>query len=85
MYKKFMFSSLLLFALIVGLWVSYFAGLYLHLAVVWRIVAGLAATLIFYMVFRVMFSAARRGIRKFNRLLDNTSLEIIIGGLLGLT
>ncbi|MBP1760902.1 MAG: hypothetical protein H6Q64_444 [Firmicutes bacterium] len=85
MYKKFMFSSMLMFALIAGLWVSYFTGLYLQLEVVWRIAAGLAAAAIFYLLFRVIFKAARRGIRKFNRLLDNTSLEIMIGGLLGLT
>jgi uncharacterized protein YacL len=85
MYKKFMFSSLLLFALIAGLWVSFLTGLYLQLDVVWRIATGLAAAVIFYMVFRLIFKAARRGIRKFNRLLDNTSLEIMIGGLLGLT
>jgi len=84
MYKRFMFSSLLLFALIVGIWVSYFIDLYLHLAIGWRIAAGLAAALIFYMVFNLIFKFARKGIKKFNRLLDNTSIEIVIGGLLGL-
>jgi uncharacterized protein YacL len=85
MYKKFMLGSLFLFSAIAGLWVSYFTGLYLQLEAAWRMVAGLAAAIIFYMVFRVIFKAARRGIRKFYHLLDNTSLEIMIGGLLGLT
>ena len=85
MYKKFMLSSLLLFAIIFGIWFSYFAGLYLHLTIIWRIAVGATAAAISYAFFQIIFKAAHKGITKFNRLLDNTSLEILIGGLLGLT
>jgi uncharacterized protein YacL len=84
MHKQFISRSLLLFAIIVGVWASYFANHYLHLRTGWRIAVGMLTAVIFYTAVAVLLKAAGKGIRGFNRLLDNTSIEIMVGGVLGL-
>lgn len=84
MHKRFKFVSLLVFALISGLWVSYIAGMYWNLTPGWRIAAGFGATGVFFEVASLISNVASKGIKKFNFLLDNTGIEIMFGGSLGL-
>jgi len=84
MYKQLIVKSLGLFALIAGVWASYMVNLYLPLNTIWRIVAGLLTAILFYLTGRLLLKIVRKGIRKFNLLLDNTSIEILLGGVAGL-
>ncbi|CFX03752.1 PIN domain [Syntrophomonas zehnderi OL-4] len=84
MHKQIISSSLLLFALIFGIWSGYIANLYLSMNLAGRILVGMGGALLFYIVTGLMLKATRKMIRKFNRMLDSTSIEIVLGGAAGL-
>ncbi len=84
MNKQLISKPLVLLALIAGVWASHIVNLYLTINAGWRIAAGMATALLFYSAAALLLKLARKGIRKFNRLLDNTSIEIVLGGVAGL-
>jgi len=84
MYKKFISKPLALFALIAGVWASYMANLYLPLNRSWSIAAGILTTAVIYITAGLLVRMARKGVRRLNRLLDYTSIEIVLGGVVGL-
>ncbi len=85
MYNKFKISkSLLIFALIFGIWVVYASDIYLLLNGAWKLVLGAAAFLIFYILSDRGIVLLKKSVNKFNQFLDNTSIEILLGGTAGL-
>lgn len=84
MYKKFISIPIALLALIFGVWASYIANLFLPPNPNWRIAAGMLTAVILYFVMIFLVKMARKGIMRFNRLLDFTSIEIVLGGVAGL-
>ncbi|HRW11696.1 MAG TPA: TRAM domain-containing protein [Syntrophomonas sp.] len=85
MYKRLLLGVLLLFSLVLGMWISSLADQFLHLPVLWQATVGVAATGMLYVLLQLILHMAGHGISKFNHVLDNTSLEMLLGGLLGLT
>lgn len=75
---------LLMIALIFGLWLSYTTGNHLDLPGAYKISIGIMATLLFYFSSGWLLRGFIRTVRAFNHLLDNTSIEILVGGTGGL-
>lgn len=75
---------LLMIALIFGLWLSYTTGNHLGLQGAYKISIGIMAALLFYFSSGWLLLGFIRSVRAFNRLLDNTSIEILLGGIGGL-
>lgn len=84
MIKKIIFKPLLFIALIFGLWVAYIGHIYFSLSIGWQISTGITAFLLFYISSGWLLIGIRRASRRFNRLLDNISIEILLGGVAGL-
>lgn len=84
MYKQIISKSLVLFALIAGVWASYVANVYFSLNIAWRLAVGVLTAVLFYSTTALVLRLTRRSIRKFNKLLDNTSIEVVLGGVAGL-
>jgi len=84
MHKKFISLPIALFALIPGAWSSYLLNLYLPSGRYWSVAAGTIIAALCYIAAVWFFSAARRGISRFYRLLDYTSIETVLGGTAGL-
>jgi len=84
MNKHFISVPIALFALICGVWASYITNLYLPSGRSWSIAAGTFTAALLYISAVWFVRSARRGIRRFNRILDYTSIEIVLGGVAGL-
>ena len=76
--------SLLVIALIFGIWIAYIAYYYFGLTTTWRIGLGLAAFLCFALVSKITMSGVMQIQESFDCYLDNTSLQTLLGGTLGL-
>lgn len=84
MYKKFISKPLVLFAIFLGIWGSYVTNLYLPSNRNGIIAAGVLSAVVFYFIAIILVKVAWKEIRKFNRLLDYTSIEVVLGGIAGL-
>ena len=84
MIARFISVPLLLFALIMGLWVSYTAKMYVSGHSVDYFLAGLVTFLAFYVSSRFLLRRLRRGMRALNLIFDNMEIEILLGGTAGL-
>ncbi len=84
MYKKFISKPLALFALITGVWASYIVNIYLSSNRSWSIAAGMITATVFYITAVLLVKITKKEVRRFNRLLDYTSIEIVLGGVVGL-
>jgi uncharacterized protein YacL len=82
--KKFILKSLLLFAILGGLGVSFALKIWLGLTAVWQIMAGGAAGLLLYVSGLLGLRCLSKGWILFNRWLNNTSIETLLGGTIGL-
>lgn len=84
MHRQIISSCLLLFALIFGVWAGYIVNLYLSLNLAGRIMVGMGCALLFYGLTALLLKTTRQVIKNFNRVLDNTSIEVVLGGVGGL-
>lgn len=75
---------LFLLALVFAWWLSYTADTYLSLQAAAKVSIGLIAFLLFYFSSGWLLRGLFRSVRAFNRLLDNTSIEILLSGAAGL-
>lgn len=75
---------LLLFALIIGLWVSFSTKMYLSDSPVYYVGAGVLGFLLCYAGSEWTAKTLRRGLQALNRLLDTIAIEILLGGTAGL-
>ena len=73
-----------LLAIIFGIWIVYIADYYFGLTWVWKVGLGLAAFLLFALAARISMFGVKRIQNSFNSCLDNTSIEQLLGGILGL-
>lgn len=84
MNNKFIFRSLLVLAIIGGLWASLIGKTLLKFNIAWQTASGLIAGLLLYTMGVLGLRSLAKGSRIFNRWLDNTSLEKLLGGTIGL-
>lgn len=77
-------KTLLVLALISGLWVIYTVQMFTKLGLSYQLLVGASVAVAFYFSFNMILRVMRRGIRRINRLLDTTSIEVLLGGSLGL-
>ncbi len=84
MYKNIISKPIALFALITGIWTSYIVNVYFRSNYGWSIAAALLTAMVFYITAILFVKMTRKGFRKINRWLDNTSLDIVLGGTAGL-
>ncbi|MEA1959832.1 MAG: TRAM domain-containing protein [Bacillota bacterium] len=84
MVMKYISMPLLLFALIFGLWVGYTTKMYFGGSPMFYGAVGLASFLIGYISAGWFLHKIYRALKKLNRFLDSTSIEILVGGTAGL-
>ncbi len=82
--KKFILKTIVLFVLIGGLGASVVMKMFLNLSTLWQIVAGGAAGLILYLLALWGWRCLAQGWGWFIRWLDNTAIETLLGGTIGL-
>lgn len=74
----------LVLALVLGLLVFYFLQMFFKLGIYYLVLLCLLLAVGFYFSFNLLFSYIRRGISRINKALDNTAIEVLLGGSLGL-
>ena len=84
MNNKFILKSVLMLALIGGLGASFAFKTLLDLNTVWQVVIGGIVGLLIYGAEVFGLSRLSKGWKLFNRWLDNTSIETLLGGTVGL-
>jgi len=84
MNNKFILKLVLLFALIGGLGASFALKTLLDLTMVWQMAAGGAVGLLIYISGVLGLRCLSKGWKSFNRWLDSTSIETLLGGTAGL-
>ncbi|NLB88719.1 MAG: TRAM domain-containing protein [Syntrophomonadaceae bacterium] len=84
MYKKIKFSKvLLLIAFIFGLWVISISKMF-NLELSHQLLVGIGGVVVFYVVSNWLLNYWKRVRRSIDWLLDNTSIEVLLGGSAGL-
>jgi uncharacterized protein YacL len=85
MYKRLSISkTLLLFSSLIAIWAVYMSHIFLHPSINGQVLTGLGVFIVFYISSGLLLKAARRIMRGINHFLDNTSIEVLMGGTLGL-
>lgn len=83
-YKISVSKPLLVMALIFGMWVIYLSRYLSHLSNSVQIIAGISAFIVFYVWSGWLLNLIKKTLRAFNSFLDNSSIETLIGGAIGL-
>ncbi len=84
MYRKKLIKPLLLLAFIGAAWASYSFNSFLGLNKVWQVVLGGISWAMCYLLGAWLLGLSLKGWRRFNRWMDSTSIEILLGGTAGL-
>ena len=84
MKNKYFSRQLMLLALIGGLWASISLKILLDLNTAWQIAVGGVVCLLSYLGGLCLFNILSKGVKLFNRWLDNTSIEVLLCGTAGL-
>ncbi|MEN6350593.1 MAG: PIN domain-containing protein [Syntrophomonas sp.] len=77
-------KSLLVIALALAIWAVSVSDFFLGLKPGWKLALGTGVFIFLYLFSNLLFLLANRSIRALNRFLDNTSIEIVLGGAAGL-
>lgn len=84
MYKNIKLSkTLLVFASIFGFWIVSVSRMF-SLELSYQLLIGIGAVVIFYLASNWMLTFFKRVVKSINWLLDNTSIEVLLGGSTGL-
>jgi Integral membrane protein (PIN domain superfamily) len=82
--KKFILKTILLFVLIGSLGTGFVLTMLQNFTILWQIAAGGTAGLLICWLALVIWRGLRKGWTWFDRWLDNTSVETLLGGTVGL-
>jgi len=84
-YKKILSKRILIFlVLVLGFWEVYMSKLFLGFNTGWKLVLSIVAILFFFVLAGRCIILFRRGLKALNFILDNTSIEVLLGGTAGL-
>lgn len=76
--------TLLIPAIIFGIWVAYTSGIWLKEDLVWQIVLGLTAVVATYLAGVILINRIKAALSYLDRILDRITVESLVGSLAGL-
>ncbi|MBC7075777.1 MAG: TRAM domain-containing protein [Syntrophomonadaceae bacterium] len=77
-------KSLFIAAIVFGFWIIYASQLFITLGLVEKLALGAAAVLLFYFFSNWCLTIFKWCLKGFNSFLDNTAIEVLLGGTAGL-